>query len=279
MAEAKPIRAAGRPSRTPASPLTAYLLHRWDWSESSLILDLLTREQGRIVVLAKGAKRPYSQLRAVLLSFQAMQVTLGRMPAESELQVLRSAERLAGASMPSGEALFSGFYMNELLIKLVARHDPHPRLFDAYACALAALAQAPKGADKEGCLRAFEWALLQELGWLPDLSVVTSTQQELRPELRYELLPDVGVTLAREPATSLAAQNLIHIQAALLHGSFDALRHACQFELPILKTMLRRLLQHHLGSSALQTREVLLSLQRVSAVRCLHKPAQATSLS
>jgi DNA repair protein RecO (recombination protein O) len=264
MAEAKPIRAAGRPSRTPTSPLTAYLLHRWDWSESSLILDLLTREQGRIVVLAKGAKRPYSQLRAVLLSFQAMQVTLGRMPAHSELQVLRSAERLAGAPMPSGEALFSGFYMNELLMKLLARHDPHPRLFDAYAHALSTWAQATtQGADKEACLRAFEWAMLQELGWLPDLSVVTSTQQELLPQGRYELLPEVGVIAAREPSTSLAATHLIQIQAALLHGSFEALRHACQLDLPMLKTTLRRLLQHHLGSATLQTREVLLSLQRI----------------
>ncbi len=256
------------PSRTPARPLTAYLLHRWDWSESSLILDLFSREQGRVVVLAKGAKRPYSQLRAVLLSFQAMQVTLGRAPAEGGgLQLLRAAERLAGAPMPGGEALFSGFYMNELLMKLLARQDPHPRLFDAYARALSALAtHHNKGStDAQACLRAFEWVLLQELGWLPDLSLVTSTQQELQPHQRYELLPDVGVTLAHEAATSLAAPHLIHLQAALLHGSFEALHHACQLDLPALKTTLRRLLQHHLGSATLQTREVLLSLQRVQA--------------
>jgi DNA repair protein RecO (recombination protein O) len=267
----RPKSRASRSPRTAVSPLTAYLLHSWDWSESSLILDAFTREQGRVTVLAKGAKRPYSQLRVVLLSFQAMQINLGRMPEQSELQALKSAERLAGAApMPSGEALFSGFYMNELLMKLVARHDPHPRLFDAYAFALSALSNGP-GAQTEdtatpSALRVFEWVLLQELGHLPDLSVVTSTQQELQTDAHYDVWPDVGVRLAPKDTMGLPAQTLINIQAALLHGSFEALRQACERDLPSLKATLRRLLQHHLGSSTLQTREVLLSLQRVQSV-------------
>ena len=94
----------------------AYVLHQYDWSESSLILDLFTREQGRIAVVAKGAKRPYSQLRAVLLPFQRIQVTLSK-PAKTthstegsgaEVVTLRAAEWAGGATMPSGAALFSG---------------------------------------------------------------------------------------------------------------------------------------------------------------------------
>jgi DNA repair protein RecO (recombination protein O) len=264
----RPKSRASRSPRTATSPLTAYLLHSWDWSESSLILDAFTREQGRVTVLAKGAKRPYSQLRVVLLSFQAMQINLGRMPEQSELQVLKSAERLAGAApMPSGEALFSGFYMNELLMKLVARHDPHPRLFDAYAFALSALVEVgSEDTSTQSALRVFEWVLLQELGHLPDLSVVTSTQQELQTDAHYDVWPDVGVRLAPKDTMCLPAQTLINIQAALLHGSFEALRQACERDLPRLKATLRRLLQHHLGSSTLQTREVLLSLQRVQSV-------------
>jgi DNA repair protein RecO (recombination protein O) len=269
MAEQAAARPKSRSPRTAAPPLTAYLLHSWDWSESSLILDAFTREQGRVTVLAKGAKRPYSQLRAVLLSFQAMQINLGRMPEHSELQVLKSAERLAGAPMPSGEALFGGFYMNELLMKLVARHDPHPRLFDAYAFALTALSNGVQGPSEDtstpSALRVFEWVLLQELGHLPDLSVVTSTQQELQMNAHYDVWPDMGVRFANQATTGLPAQTLINIQAALLHGSFEALRQACERDLPLLKTTLRRLLQHHLGSSTLQTREVLLSLQRVQS--------------
>jgi DNA repair protein RecO (recombination protein O) len=256
----------GRAPRTPAKPLTAYLLHHWDWSESSLILELFTQEQGRVTALAKGAKRPFSQLRAVLLSFQALQVTLGRTPDEGELHVLRTAERLPGAPMPRGEALFSGFYVNELLMKLLTRHDPHPRLFEAYALTLTALAPpfaaAPLENHQESSLRAFEWVLLQALGWLPDLSVVTSTQQALELEKRYELWPEIGIAGVHEPSAGLSALHWIDIQAALLHGSLEALRQACQTERPQLKATLRRLLQHHLGA-ALQTREVLLSLQRL----------------
>src|SRR5207253_684785 len=135
-------------TRRTAAPLTAYVLHRYDWSETSLILDVFTREQGRLAVAAKGAKRPYSQLRPVLLPFQRIQVSLGRVPkpvasdvegaeqreeSTREVQNLRGAEWAGGAAMLTGAALFSGFYLNELLMKLLARHDPHPALFDAYA--------------------------------------------------------------------------------------------------------------------------------------------------
>ena len=104
--------------------LAAFVLHRWDWSESSLILDLLTREQGRIAVAAKGAKRPHSNLRAVLLPFQRIAVTLGRAPegdAEAEIRNLRAAEWAGSGAMLKGGSLFSGFYLNELLMKLDGR--------------------------------------------------------------------------------------------------------------------------------------------------------------
>src|SRR5437762_9419036 len=168
-------------SRRVAAHLEAYVLHRYDWSETSLILDLFTREQGRLAVAAKGAKRPYSQLRSVLLPFQRIHVGLGRVPkgehseeSTHEVQNLRSAEWAGGAAMLTGAALFSGFYLNELLMKLLARHDPHPALFDAYAQTLPWLADRDD-AGVEAALRAFEVTLLKEIGLLPDLSVVTTT--------------------------------------------------------------------------------------------------------
>jgi len=130
---------ASRAARHP--PLAAYVLHRYDWSESSLILDVFTREQGRIAVAAKGAKRPFSQLRSVLLPFQRLHVSLGRDAAgdeSREVQTLRAADWAGGHAMLTGPALFSGFYVNELLMKLLARHDPHPKLFDAYGETVAA---------------------------------------------------------------------------------------------------------------------------------------------
>lgn len=249
------------------APLAAYVLHQYDWSESSLIIDLFTREQGRIAVAAKGAKRPFSQMRAVLLPFQRIQVTVGRLAGEegaSEVQNLRAAEWGGGAPMLTGAALFSGFYLNELLMKLLARHDPHAALFDVYAQTLAVLANADE-AQTQAALRAFELTLLREIGVLPDLSLVTMTQQPLDAGERYALRADAGVVLGggrdADAASELRGDVLVGLQAALEHGSLDALRHACLRSLAELRAALRGLVHYHLGSSVLRTREVMRDLQ------------------
>ena len=240
----------------------AYVLHRYDWSESSLILDLFTREQGRIAVAAKGAKRPYSQLRSVLLPFQRITVSLGKAVVHeegaSDVQTLRGAEWAGGAAMLTGAALFSGFYLNELLMKLMARHDPHAALFDVYAATLPSLTDADDS-QAQAALRAFELKLLQEIGLLPDLSLLTSTQQPVRPATAYALLPDAGVTTGQ--GGELPGEALIGLQAALEHGSLPALQQACRACLPGLKLPLRGLIQHHLGSTPLRTRQVMTGLQ------------------
>ena len=246
-----------------AAPLQAYVLHRYDWSESSLILELFTREQGRLAVAAKGAKRPHSQLRSVLLPFQRVQVTLTRSVAPEgappEVQTLRSAEYAGGAPMPGGAALFPGFYLNELLLKLLARHDAHAALFDAYAQTLPALGAADE-ARAQAALRAFELVLLRETGVLPDLSVVTQTQQPLREGERYSL-SDAGIAAARDDAPALDGAHWLQLQAALEHGSMEAIAQACRAALPELKLLLRNCLHYHLGSSPLRTRQVMLELQ------------------
>ena len=257
---------ATRPSRA-AAPLAAYVLHRYDWSESSLILDLFTRELGRIAVVAKGAKRPHSQLRSVLLPFQRISVTLGRAARDegsSDVQNLRGAEWAGGAAMLTGAALFSGFYVNELLMKLLARHDPHTGLFDIYAQTLPALV-ARDDALVQAALRAFELALLREVGVLPDLSLVTLTQQAVHADARYILQAEAGVGDARGAEVHLAGAALTGLQAALEHGSFAALQHACRDSLPELKVLLRGLIQHHLGTSTLRTRRVMLELQSLQS--------------
>lgn len=261
--EAAPRRA--RASRA-SGPLTAYVLHRYDWSESSLILDLWTREQGRVVAIAKGAKRPYSQQRAVLLPFQRLSVGLGRLPAgddAGEVQTLRSAEWAGGSAMLTGAALFSGFYLNELLMKLFARHDPHEQLFDVYAATLPALA----GDDDlavQAALRAFELTLLREAGVLPELNVVTLTQQPVAAQGRYLLQADSGVVEARRAdEAGLRGDVLVGLEAALEHGSVAALQQACRAALGELKLALRALLQHHLGSTRLRTRQVMLDVQNL----------------
>ena len=254
----------------PPSTLHAYVLHRYDWSETSLILDLFTREQGRLAVAAKGAKRPYSQLRPVLRPFQRLAVALGRVPKSAdpqaepaaEVQTLRSAEWAGGAAMLTGAALFSGFYLNELLMKLLARHDPHPALFDAYAQTLPALAAADD-AQVQAALRAFEMTLLRQIGVLPDLSLVTLTLDEVREDSGYAVRPEAGVTVVRTGEAPIAGAALIGLQAALEHGSLAALQQACARALPQLKGMLRTLLHYHLGSPVLRTRQLMLDVQNL----------------
>ena len=263
--------------RTSKAPplLTAYVLHRYDWSESSLILDVFTREQGRLVVAAKGAKRPYSQLRSVLLPFQRVHLLLGRPPKASatdeqagehatrDVQTLRGADWAGGAAMLTGAALFSGFYLNELLMKLLARQDAHPALFDAYAHTLPALS----GGDDvqvQSALRAFEITLLQQIGVLPDLSLVTLTLEAVDLEGRYVLRPEAGVAPALSDDASVSGAMLVGMQAALLHGSVPALQQACANGLPEWRSLLRGLLHYHLGSSVLRTRQVMLGLQSLA---------------
>lgn len=259
------LRSAGRAPKTQVTH-AAFVLHHYNWSESSLVLDLFTRDLGRIALIAKGAKRPFSQMRAVLLPFQLIHVSLSKgvksADGVAEAQTLRGAEWAGGATMPEGAAIFSGYYLNELLLKLLARQDPHPQLFDAYALALAQLS-ADDDATSQAALRAFELILLREIGLLPDLSVATLTQTALLPERDYALSPHSGVIVPGADAYTLSGATLIHLQAALDHGSHAALMQACGTALPALRIVLRGLLYHHLGHAPLRTRQVMLDLQKL----------------
>jgi DNA repair protein RecO (recombination protein O) len=272
---------------TRATAQFAYVLHQWDWSETSLILDLFTREHGRVAAVAKGAKRPYSQLRPVLMPFQRLLVATGRPKTEegADILTLRSAEFAgAGAPLPAAR-LFSGFYLNELLMKALARGDPHERLFDAYGDTLAALARA----DDEAALRAFELVLLRETGVLPDLACTTTTQQPVQPAAGYLLQAEAGLVSAGgahaaaergggfggalvspssgqssgQPSGQLSGTQCLALQAALDQHDGAALRSACADALPQLKSQLRAVLHYHLGSPPLRTRQLMLDLRRL----------------
>lgn len=247
----------------------AFVLHQWDWSETSLILDLFTRDRGRLAAVAKGAKRPYSQLRPVLMPFQRLLVLTGKPKAEegADILSLRSAEYAgAGAALPASR-LITGFYLNELLMKLLARGDPHEALFDAYADTLLALAVSPPDAADEAPLRAFELVLLQETGVLPDLACTTSTQTPVKPDGHYQLQPEAGLAPAGRddstPGSTLSGAQCLALQAALKRHDLAALRLACAVALPALKVQLRPLLHYHLGSPPLRTRQMMLDVRRL----------------
>jgi len=270
--KAKPRSAAGARSRAKtaalprsrSAPAPAYVLHRYDWSETSLILDIFSREQGRITVAAKGAKRPYSQLRPVLLPFQRLLVAASRPSRDETADVLtlRSAEWAGGGPMLSGAALFSGFYLNELLMKLLARHDPHPVLFDAYAASMPALAAADDTLT-QAALRAFEIVLLREIGLLPQLDRLTSNGTTLTADSAYQLRPELGLIAHAQGEAPLAGRQLMALQQALDAGEMGQLQRLCADNLPALKTTLRGLLHYHLGSPRLRTRDVMIDAQQL----------------
>ena len=237
----------------------AYVLHRHDWSESSLIIEVFTRNHGRLALVAKGAKRPSSSLRPILLPLQPLHVAFG---GDSEIRTLRSAEWMGGHVMPGGEALLSGYYLNELVLTLLAREDPHPALFDIYAAAVQVIASGHNEA-LQTALRAFELLLLREIGLLPMLDVQTMTLAALEPSVRYSLVAEGGLRQAA-PAErhSLAGSDWLRLQESLGPGTAftDTLR-ACAAHGQTLKAPLRALLHYHCGVDALRTRKMMMDLQ------------------
>lgn len=238
----------------------AFVLHRYDWSESSLILEAFTREHGRVALVAKGAKRPSSNFRPVLLPLQPLHLAFS---GEAEIRTLKSAEWVGGQVMPTGDALLSGFYLNELLLRLLARDDPHPQLFDSYADAVAVLA-SQHGDVLEPALRAFELILLREIGLLPALDVQTSTQSPLDPAMRYSLAAEAGLMPADDApdGASLTGEQWMALRRALDEPvPFTAAVRLAAQTLAQLKPQLRAVLNYHCGTSTLRTRQLMIDLQ------------------
>jgi DNA repair protein RecO (recombination protein O) len=237
----------------------AYVLHRYDWSESSLILEVFTRSYGRVALIARGAKKPSSSFRPILLPLQPLHISFG---GEAEIRSLKSAEWQGGHVMPTGDALLSGYYLNELLMRLLARDDPHPTLFDAYAATVQLLAS--KGFDTlQVALRAFELRLLRDIGLLPALDIQTATLSALKPDLHYVLLPEAGLREAHDDdRAGLPGAQWQALQDALDGDApFAGTMHACIDHLPELKTQLRALLHYHCDVKILKTRQMMRELQ------------------
>ena len=243
----------------------AFVLHHHDWSESSLILEVFTRHHGRVALVAKGAKKPSSNFRPVLLPLQPLQLAYTvTAVAEDAIHTLKGAEWMGGHVMPVGEALLSGFHLNELLLRLLARDDPHPALFDAYAVAVEILA-SDHGEVLQAALRAFELLLLREVGLLPPLDVQTTTLAPLDPETRYSLVPETGLRAThRDERGGLTGLQWLALSDALAqHAPFVATLRACAAVPNELRPQLRQLLHYHCGVSSLRTRQMMVDLQKL----------------
>ena len=247
----------------------AYVLHRHDWSESSLILEVFSRRHGRVAVVAKGVKRPTSQFRPVLLPLQPLRLGWG---GDAEVRTLKAAQWQGGHVMPVGDALLAGYYLNELLLKLLARDDPHDLLYDHYADAVSALVEAQ--VPQATVLRAFELLLLREAGFLPALDEESASLTPLAPDEHYHLVPDHGLRLleANDPhpdAHSLSGAHWLALQQALDDPyPFAALLQVCVGARGnALRQPLRQLLHYHSGVQVFKTRQLMLDVQRLRPPR------------
>lgn len=247
---------AARPARPPrAAPHTSgrvsnqpgFVLHSYPYKETSLIVDMFTRDHGRIGLVAKGAKRPHSKLRGVLQTFQPLQAAWS---GKAELRTMIDAEWVGGMLPLEKTALLCGFYLNELLVKLLARDDPHPALFDHYVSTLNQLAHNEPAPI---VLRKFERALLKETGVAADLTRCTSTRGQVEPAREYVVDPERGPrpALASDSWPAVAGKTLLDMER---EDYSDPLTQAQS------KQLMRFLLAYHLGGAPLNTRQILIDL-------------------
>jgi len=250
------VAAAGSASRTELQP--AWVLHRRDYRDSSQIIEALSCDYGRLGLVARGVRRASSRLRGVLEPFQPLLVSWS---GRGELQTLTGAERQQSLPRLSGDALMAGFYLNELLLRLLARHDPHPDMFGDYTSAVEALAC---GERLGVAVRRFEWQLLERLGVAPDLAHEMEDGTPVTPGRLYRVDPEAGVYAiagAAGAGQDAPGEALLAIAGnGLDRADDDTLRQAGH--------VLRQLLEVRLDGRALKTRQVLMAMRRgISAAR------------
>lgn len=232
----------------------AYLLHAYPYSETSLILDVFARHHGRVSVLARGARRPRSALRGVLIGFQPLE--LGWFGG-GEVKTLAKAEWQGGVPLLQGRCLLLGYYLNELLLKLLPREDAHPALFLAYAQALAALAQGASDAPE---LRRFEKTLLKELGYGLTLDQEADAGAAVEAEREYLYLVERGPVPAGSSGASSSGISAIRGKTLLDLAADD---YRDPRTLSESKILMRQLFNHYLGGQTLQSRRVFVELQEL----------------
>ncbi len=220
----------------------AYLLAQRPYRESSQLLEIFTRNHGRVGLVARGARGPRSKLRGVLQMFTPLLLSWSE---SGELGTLIAAEADGATAELSGERVFHGWYINELLLKLTGRHDPHPWLYRDYIMTLAEL----PGTGSEAALRIFEKHLLSEMGYALPLTT------ELEPQQRYHFDPEQGPRpVSGADVDSYAGASLIALAEERLETR-EALRDA--------RKLLRAALQRQLAGRELETPRLLRALREL----------------
>jgi DNA repair protein RecO (recombination protein O) len=233
----------------------AYILHTRSYRETSQIIEVFTPGFGRTGLVAKGARRPKSPFRGILNPFQPLRVSWS---GRGELATLRQAETVSAVGVMPDSSVMAGFYVNELLLKLLHRHDPHPDLFAHYSSLIGKLAEGEQqdAASVEKALRKFELELLQEIGYALNLKRDALQHKPLCAEQLYEFRIDQGAV----PVDAGGMDGLYFTGAELLLigrlqlDDKDALRKA--------KRLLRYVLDYYIGDKGLQTRRIAAAMKR-----------------
>ncbi|HVC01541.1 MAG TPA: DNA repair protein RecO [Steroidobacteraceae bacterium] len=225
----------------------AYVLHHYAYRDTSRILEAFTAEHGRLSLFARGVAGPKSKLGAVLRPFQRLLISWS---GRSDACRLVGAEVDGPAASLPPSRLMSGFYLNELLLKLTERGDPNPRVFACYAEALQALAAQP---DQEACLRRFEKRLLDELGYGLQLTC-TEEGRPIEPTMYYRIEPQGGprACVAEAPG-AVYGRSLAELDAEAFSDA-RSLRDA--------KRVLRAAIDSCLDGRPLNSRQILAQLHR-----------------
>ncbi len=230
-----------------------FVLHSYPYKETSLIIEAFSRTHGRTALIAKGARRPRSALRGVLHAFQPLRVSWS---GAGELNTLLAAEWEGGLPFLRGFGLMCGFYVNELILRLLPRDDAHEALFDAYAWSLERLG---RGEPTAMVLRSFEKRLLAELGYAMLLDRDAASGAPIDPDGQYLYDPERGPLPVRGHAGGFSDREMVVRGSTLLNLAGDDF--SSGETLQQARGLMRALISQRLNGQTLHTRSVLLELQ------------------
>jgi DNA repair protein RecO (recombination protein O) len=247
MARAQPLHRDDQP---------AFVLHTYPYRETSVIVEAITTEYGRVAMVARGARRPRSEVRGLLQAFQPLLLSWS---GQGELKTLLRAEWRGGLPRIGGSALLCGFYLNELLLKLLPREDPHARLYSSYEAALSELAA---GSEEAPVLRRFELLLLAELGYALPLVREADGGGPIDPDARYHYAFDRGARRAPEGLSGHGPVVRGATLLALADGRYPDAETAAE-----AKRLMREVLDHYLEQRGVESRRVVQELQALDVRR------------
>lgn len=245
------VRPSKKEGRIDTEPI--FILHQYAYRETSLILDVFSQNHGRLSVMARGGRRAGSSTRGVLMAFQPILLSWF---GQNELKTLHRADWQGGVPHLSGLPLLCGFYMNELLMKLLPKEEPIPHLFAMYFQSISQLAKISKKEAVEPILREFELTLLCELGYGFDLHHEYETGNKIEPDQSYQFLQGCGFVPHRGGEKLLLnGETLLN----LAKRDFTCVKTRQQS-----KVLMREALAHELNGATLHTRKILLDLHLLS---------------